>query len=257
MADVRTFSDRVTLRLDKGVADVRLARPEQLNALDGAMFDALAEAIAAIPASGAHAVVLSGEGRGFCSGLDKAMFAQMQAGERPAGIPADLAERTHGDANLPQHVATGWRSLDVPVIAAVHGVAFGGGLQIALGADIRIVAPDARLGLFEMRWGLVPDMGAMALLPALMRDDDLRDILYTGREFDGQEAREMGIATRLSPDPLAAALDMAGAIARSSPAAMRAAKRLANLGSGSIAAILKAESEEQQKLIGGRISAMR
>jgi len=172
---------RVSIAIEDHVADVRLTRPEKLNALDPAMFAALTDAIAQLEAtSGLRAAVLSGEGRGFCAGLDMASMAS-------GGSGMDLATRTHGLANDFQQVAWGWRTLPVPVIAAVHGVAFGGGLQIASGADIRIVAPDARLSAMEMKWGIVPDMAGYALWRGNVRDDVLRELIYTAREF-GAEA---------------------------------------------------------------------
>jgi enoyl-CoA hydratase/carnithine racemase len=252
MSSVRLIRDRVSVEFNAGIAEVRLARPDRMNAIDGAMFDALADAIALLGSSNARAVVLSGEGAAFCAGLDKAMFAQMMAGEDAAGIPSDLVARTHGPANLPQHVVVGWRNLAMPVIAAVHGVAFGGGLQIALGADLRFMAPTTRCSLMEIRWGLVPDMGGIALLPGLVRNDVLRDLMFTGRELSGVEALALGIATRIDDDPRAAALAEAARMATLSPSAIRAAKRLANCAASAAPEdILLAESKEQQSLIGG------
>jgi enoyl-CoA hydratase/carnithine racemase len=227
------------------VADVRLARAEKRNALDDAMFDGLIAAAAQVAADPAvRAVVLSGEGKAFCAGLDVAVFGQMAAGAGP-----DLRARYEGDANRPQHAALVWRDLAVPVIAAVHGIAFGGGLQIALGADLRFVAPDAKLSLMEIKWGLVPDMGAMLLLPRLLRDDVMRDLVYTGRIFSGEEALNLGVATRVCADPLAEALAYAREIAGKNPDAIQAAKRLMTV-QGDRAAILQAESDEQMGLIG-------
>ena len=135
------MEERVTVHISEGVADVRLARPDKLNALDPAMFAGIIAAIARLETeAGLRAVVLSGEGRGFCAGLDMASMAS-------AGSGTDLMARTQGLANDFQAVAWGWRTLPVPVIAAVHGVAFGGGLQIASGADIRIAAPGTRLSV--------------------------------------------------------------------------------------------------------------
>jgi len=234
---------RVGMEVDQGVADVRLARPDKLNALDPAMFAAVLDAIdrlAALP--GLRAVVLSGEGRAFCAGLD---MASMAAG----GSGVDLAARTRGIANDFQQVAWGWRALPVPVIAAVHGVAFGGGLQIAAGADVRIAAPGTRLSVMEMKWGIVPDMAGFALWRGTVRDDVLRELVYTARELDAAEAQALGLVTRLAEDPHAEALTLARAIAGRNPHAIRAAKRLAGL-EGDAAAILAAESSEQAALLG-------
>lgn len=233
---------RVTIAYEEHVADVRLARPDKLNALDPAMFAGLIDAIAQLATlPGLRAVVLSGEGRGFCAGLDMASMAS-------GGSGMDLAARTHGLANDFQQVAWGWRSLPVPVIAAVHGVAFGGGLQIASGADVRIAAPDARLSAMEMKWGIVPDMAGFALWRGVVRDDALRELVYTAREFGAEEAQTLGFVTRIAADPHAEAMALALAIAGRNPDAIRAAKRLANL-EGGAAEILVGESVAQAGLL--------
>lgn len=236
------MSDRVSLTVDDGVAELRLVRADKMNALDGAMFEAIAGALAQLEKqAGLRAVVLSGEGRAFCAGLDMAsMAADASAGR-------DLLTRTHGDANLFQHVAWGFRTLPVPVIAAVHGVAFGGGFQIMSGADIRIAHPETRMAILELKWGLVPDMAGIALWRTLVRDDLLRELTYTHREFTGAQAHEMGFVTRLADDPRAAGLALAREIASKSPHAVRASKRLYNAAAdGDARSILLAESAEQK-----------
>ncbi|WP_333573700.1 crotonase/enoyl-CoA hydratase family protein [Sphingomonas sp.] len=236
------MSERVTWTMEDGVADVRLARPDKMNALDPAMFDAILGTIDTLcETPGLRAVVLSGEGRAFCAGLDMASMAS-------AGTGTDLVARTHGLANSFQQVAWGWRTLPVPVIAAVHGVAFGGGLQIASGADIRIAAPDTRLSVMELKWGIVPDMAGFVLWRGTVRDDVLRELTYTAREFDAAEAQALGFVTRLAGDPHAEALTLARSIAGRNPDAIRAAKRLANH-DGDAAAVLLAESAEQAGLL--------
>ncbi len=236
--------ERVTIRIEGGIADVRLVRADKMNALDPAMFDAIIAAIARLGAEpGVRAVVLSGEGRAFCAGLDMASMAA-------SGSGLDLHARTHGLANRFQQVAWGWRALPVPVIAAIHGVAFGGGLQIASGADVRIAAPGTRMAVMEMKWGIVPDMAGYALWRGLVRDDHLRELAYTAREFAAEEAVALGFVTRIAEDPLAEATALAEAIAGRNPHAIRAAKRLANLAAEADgAAILDAESAEQARLI--------
>jgi enoyl-CoA hydratase/carnithine racemase len=217
-------STRVSVEVAGHVAEVVLRRPEKHNALDREMFDALSDAIdevAATPA--ARVVVLRGEGPSFCSGLDFPSF--VAAGSSPDEL---FVRRSGEAANLAQRVTHGWRALAVPVIAAVHGACFGGGLQIALGADVRIGAPDARLSAMEIDYGLVPDMGMSQTLPRLVRDDLARELLYTGRIVDAREAAELGLLTRLEADSLAVARALAAAIAARSPDAVRAAKRLAN-----------------------------
>lgn len=246
------MNDRVTISVADGVADARLARPEKMNALDPAMFHALSAAGERLKTeTGARAVVLSGEGRAFCAGLDMASVAAMDAND--VSPMRDLKARTHGLTNLFQHVAWVWREVPVPVIAAVHGVAFGGGFQIMLGADIRYVAPDTQLSIMEIKWGLVPDMAGTQLMRSLARDDIVRELTYTGRIFSGAEALQYGFATRLCEDPRAVAFETAREIAAKSPDAIRAAKRLLNDATfGDAANRLLAESVEQQALIGSR-----
>ncbi|WP_242007930.1 crotonase/enoyl-CoA hydratase family protein [Sphingomonas ginsenosidivorax] len=236
--------DRVTIRCEDGIADVRLNRADKMNAIDPAMFTGIAAAIDRLAAmDDVRVVVLSGEGRAFCAGLDMASMAD-------GGSGLDLDARTHGLANGPQQVAWGWRTLPMPVIAAVHGVAFGGGFQIMSGADIRIARADARFAIRETHWGLVPDMAGVALWRTLVRDDLLRELTYTAREFDGTEALEMGFVTRLAEDPLASAMAMAREIAGKNPGAIRGSKRLYNLAADAdAAAVLIAESEEQARVI--------
>ncbi|WP_394729726.1 crotonase/enoyl-CoA hydratase family protein [Altererythrobacter sp. GH1-8] len=242
-----SHSDRVTIELgNDGVAQVRLVRADKMNALDPAMFDAIIEAGDQLATmSGLRAVVLAGEGRAFCAGLDVSGFSQ------PTGSGAKtLSERTHGNANLPQQAAMTWRNCPVPVLAAVHGVCFGGGLQIASGADIRVVAPDTRMSIMEMMWGLVPDMGGYALWRGLVRSDVLRELIYTNREFTGEEALRLGLATFVDADPVTRATAIAREIASRNPEAIRAAKRLMDvMDDASTDEILLAESEEQDKII--------
>ncbi len=236
---------RVTIAVTDGVADVRLARGEKLNAIDRAMFDALAEAIDALSSrSDLRAVVLSGEGEGFCSGLD---MAAMAAGDL-AGL--DLAARSHGPANPVQQVAWGWRTLPVPVIAAVHGVVFGGATQIMGGADIRLAHPATRFAIRELHWGIVPDMGGFALWGGV-RQDVLREWVYTAREFDAVEAQAAGFVTRLSDDPRGEALALAQTIAGRSPDAVRSAKRLFGAMGCAPEEMLAMESAEQVALMQG------
>jgi enoyl-CoA hydratase/carnithine racemase len=253
------MTDRIEwTRHADGVVELQLARADKMNALDPAMFDALIEAGEALRDDKAvRAVVISGRGKAFCAGLDMASFERMQQqgagsgvlGEGAAG--ADLLVRTHGISNAAQQVAMVWREVPVPVIAAVHGVAFGGGLQVALGADIRIVAPDTKLSVMEIKWGLVPDMAGMVLMRELARSDVVRELTFTGRIFSGEEALRIGFATRVAADPLAEVLQMAHEIAGKSPDAIRAGKRLLNTSaSHSAAEMLLAESVEQKALIG-------
>lgn len=203
--------------------------------------------------------MLAGAGKGFCAGLDKASFAAMASGDVGREF-ADIIGRTHGIANAWQQVTYVWRTLPVPVIAAIHGAALGGGFQIALGADIRYVALDARLAIMEIKWGILPDMGGIALMRELARSDVIRELAMTGRIFSGAEALTYGFATSLHADPVAAARSTAKEIAARNPEAVRAIKRLLNTAEDADAAtILLAESKEQAALIGSpnQIEAVR
>jgi enoyl-CoA hydratase/carnithine racemase len=245
------MDDRIRVSLNQGVADVRLVRGDKMNALDDAMFEALrqtGERLKTMP--GVRAVVLSGEGRAFCAGLDTANFGKMASGQR-GGERLLQGERTPGGSNPSQHAVMAWRELPVPLIAAVHGVAYGGGFQLMLAADIRFIAADTKLSIMEINWGLVPDMGGMVLLRGLVRDDVARELTYTGRVFSGSDAQQLGLATRICADPYAEALALAQQIAERPPKAMRAAKRLLDLALHADAReILLAESREQAALIG-------
>jgi enoyl-CoA hydratase/carnithine racemase len=242
------MNDRVTVSMLDGVADIRLVRADKMNALDAAMFEALVDTADRLKSEkGLRAVVLSGEGRAFCAGLDMGRFAAMGEGKSDL---RDLSQRTHGIVNHSQQAVWGWRQLPVPVIAAVHGVAFGGGFQLALGADMRFLAPDARMSILEVKWGLVPDMAGTPILSRLVRDDILRDLAFTGRIFSAQEAMSYGLATRICDDPHAVALEAAREIAGKSPDAIRAIKRLLNNLLPDPGPALLAESVEQMKQIG-------
>ena len=244
------MSDRVTGQIVDGVADVRLNRPDKLNALDGDMFVGLVDAAARLAKdTSVRAVVLSGEGRAFSAGLDFSGFMAMAGGRGtvdsggPAQAPADDAGSGSDDAraegamggigrtdgritHLAQQAAHGWSEVPVPVIAAVWGHCLGGGLQIALGADIRIVHPEAKLSVLEIRWGLSPDMTGTATLPRLVGPDVAKELTWTGRTVTGDEATRLGLATRTSGSPLDDALALAREIAGKSPHAIRGIKRL-------------------------------
>ena len=242
------MKDRISITmLEDGIADVRLIRADKMNALDAAMFAGINEAIAELgQTKGLRVVVLSGEGKAFCAGLD---LTAMKGGGGGSGN--DLSARTHGLANASQGVAWGWRTLPVPVIAAAHGVAFGGGFQIFSGADIRIIHPGTRCAIMEMKWGLVPDMAGFALWRTLVRDDVLRELTYTNREFSGNEAERLGFASHVSDVPYEHAMELARVIANKNPHAIRASKRLANLAAhADDATILMAESDEQLTIMG-------
>ena len=247
------MSDRVAVNVSAHIAHVTLTRADKMNALDPAMFEAICSAIDELNTlDDLRAVVVSGEGRGFCAGLDLSNFSSDSE-------PMDLMPRTHGAANMPQQIAWGWRTLPVPVIAAAHGVAIGGGLNIMSGADIRIIHPDTRCAVMEMRWGLVPDMAGYPLWRGNVRDDVLRKLVYTHAEFSGADACAMGFATEVAEEPLSRAMALADEIAGKNPHAIRAAKRLSNaLATSTDEELLLAESEEQTHIIGkpNQIEAM-
>ena len=247
------MSDRVTLTITDGIADVRMNRPEKRNALDGAMFKALAEVGERLKTEpGVRVVVLSGDGSSFCAGLDFSSFQTMAGGDRP--LPDDDtspgAMKEGRTTHLGQQVCWVWQEIPVPVIAALHGHALGGGIQIALGADIRIVHPDTQMSVREVHWGLVPDMTGTLMLSSLVRSDVAKELVFTARVFDGREAFALGLATRLSDTPLDAAMAMAREIAGRSPDAIRGAKALLN---GRFNENAAHQFAEERRVIGGLI----
>jgi enoyl-CoA hydratase/carnithine racemase len=196
-------------------------------------------------------VVLSGAGRGFCAGLDLDSFQQM-ASPAPERSVGDIGRRDEGRiTNIGQQAAYVWTEMPAPVIAALHGAAVGAGIQIALACDIRIVAPDAKLSVLEIRWGLVPDMTGTQMLPRLVGLDVAKELAFTGRMVSGTEARELGIATRVADDPHAAALELAREIASKNPYAIKGVKELLNMaGKVPLADAFKAEERTMASLIG-------
>lgn len=249
------MSDRVTVTIDGGVADVRLNRPDKRNALDPAMFAAIVEAGESLKTErSVRAVVLSGEGASFCAGLDFGSFQAMAGGgARPAdqGDQASIGHIPEGRiTHTGQQACWVWQELPVPVIAAVHGHALGGGLQVALGADIRIVHPTTKLSVLEVKWGLTPDMTATWLLPRLVGLDVAKELTFTGRMVSGTEAVALGLCTRLSDTPYEDARALAEEIASKSPDATRGAKRLLN---ASLTADPATQFAEERRVIGSLI----
>ena len=238
--------ERVRVDVRNHVATVTLARPEKHNALDPAMFAAIVEAAEEVAATpGTRAVVLHGEGPSFCSGIDVTSAFSADS------VNGGLAESLTAVPNRFQRTAYDWVTLPVPVIAAIHGNCLGGGFQIALGADIRIAAPDARLSVMEVKWGLIPDMSITRTLPRLVGIDVAKELTFTGRVFSGEEALALGVVTRLADDPLTSAQELAAEIAARSPDAVRGAKRLFNESWDRPAEeTLALEAEIQLKLIG-------
>jgi enoyl-CoA hydratase/carnithine racemase len=243
------MSERLLVTVDDHVAHVRLNRPDKRNGLDLEMFRALVaagERLGADPK--VRAIVLSGEGKAFCSGLDWGAFMAMGIDGAAALLARDPAV---SPANLAQRAAYVWREVPVPVIAALHGAVYGGGLQLALAADLRFCTADAQLSVMEVRYGIIPDMSLTRTLPGLVRPDIARELVFTGRIVFGEEAARLGLVTRLCEDPLADALASAREIASRSPHAVRAAKRLLDEAAGlDLAAGLARETELQIPLLG-------
>ena len=209
----------VTITIDKHVADVRLNRPEKMNALSWDMFDAISAAgESLVENKDVRAVVLSGEGRSFCAGMDLENFSG-------GGMSNPFGDGRGGSwPNYYQHPAYVWKSIPAPVICALHGAAYGGGFQIAMGADIRIAHPEARLSLMEIKWGLIPDMSASQTLRDLVPLDVAKELAFTGRVVGGEEAKSLGLVTSVNEAPLEAALEMAGVIASNNPDAVARGK---------------------------------
>ena len=218
-------NDLVTIDVVDGVADVRLNRPDKYNALSPDMFKAIVAAGEQLSeAKDVRAVVLSGNGRGFCAGLDMQSMAGLADGASGGG--STLLDRDERPENFAQRPAMVWKRMPVPVIAALHGVAYGGGAQIALGADMRIASPDTKMSIMEIKWGLIPDMSISQTLRDIVPLDVAKELTLTGRVLNGEEAQKIGLVTKVVEDPLAHALDIANEIASKSPDAIRAGKQL-------------------------------
>ena len=240
---------RVTVTETDQIAFVALSRPEKRNALDLQMLEEISDTGASLAnRNDIRAVILYGEGNAFSAGLDLNEMPKLAQYVTQNG---GIMKRSHGDANLFQHVTTVWRSLPQPVICALHGYAFGGAFQIMLGADIRIASPDCQFSIMEGRWGLIPDMGGVALMRRLAREDVVRHLTYTADKFTARDALNWGFITELAGDALARATEIAHDILAKSPDAVRAAKELFNRTElTSEAATLLIESELQGRLIG-------
>jgi enoyl-CoA hydratase/carnithine racemase len=247
------MSDRVTINISDGIADVRFNRADKRNALDGEQFAAIVDTGESLKTNKKiRVVVLSGEGASFCAGLDLASMGAMAGGgndsgeKQPAASDMENGRITH----LAQQSAWVWQEVPVPVIAAVHGHALGGGCQIAMGADIRFAHPDTKFSVRETYWGLVPDMAGTVLMHGLVRPDILKDIVMSARIFDGREAAEIGIVTRLSETPREDAFTYAAEICKRSPDAVRGAKELLNRMTVEFAA---AQFAAERRIIGSLI----
>lgn len=241
------MNDRVKLVIEDAIAKVTLNRPEKYNALDVKMFQALVDAAKKIrKEKSVRAVIISGEGAGFSGGLDISGIKR-----NPLTVPQLLIKPGRRYTNLVQEAAFCWRELPVPVIAVVHGKCLGGGLQIALGADFRIVKPDAEFAILEIKWGLIPDMSGSVTLRELISIDLAKELTMTGRIFNGLEAKEMGLVSKVSDNPMEDAIVLANEIATRSPDAVTAAKHLFNATwVASEKDALHLETKLQKKLLG-------
>lgn len=238
---------RVSVEREGAVAHVRMTRGDKRNGLDLDMFEALAEAGRTLcNDTTLRAVTLSGEGPAFCAGLDwKSFMSTSGASKRLLDRPADRP------GNLAQEIAWVWQEVPVPVIAALHGPCYGGGLQLAMGADIRLAGRDTKLSIMEIEYGLIPDMGITRTLFPVLRLDVLKELMFTGRVLEVEEARALGLVTRVVDDPLAEAKALAATIAQKSPHAIRLGKRLVNeLELTAVREAFELETELQMKLLG-------
>lgn len=234
-AETKNYNDRVKVSIEGGIADVRLDRADKRNALDPAMFDAIARAGKDLVSNKEiRAVVLSGSGASFCAGLDFASFQSMANGGSSNSDTKSNSSENAGAmqpgaiTHLAQQICWVWQEVPVPVIAAIQGHALGGGMQLALGADIRIAHPDTQFAMREVHWGLIPDMTGTLMLSRLVRDDVAKDLVFSARVISGTEAHQLGVVTRLTDSPLEVAMQIASEIAERSPDAVRGAKALIN-----------------------------
>ena len=249
------MSDALQIEIENHIAHVQLNRPDSHNAIDGPIMNGLLDFARQMMQPGeVRVIVLSGNGKSFCAGLDMSSFAEMSSGDLSgdsANVTQALQDISPGGANRAQQVGWLWQEVPVPVIAAVQGAALGGGLNLALGADIRIVHPAAKLGFVEISWGLLPDMSASQSLRRLVGLDRMKELILTGRRFNGEQAQQYGLATELSETPVEEAMLMAATIAARNPDAVRAAKRILNNSAlVDVAAGLAEEAAATRQLLG-------
>jgi len=286
-----TTNSTVVYAITDGVAHVEIDRADKLNSLTREVFEDLVEAGLALKGSSeVKAVVLSGRGRAFSAGLDFTEMARIaeagaatrssaeEAAEQAAGAgeseaadsvatAVDIGERLGSARALAQKAVHVWSLVEVPVIAAVRGPALGGGLQIALGADMRVAGPDAKLSLMELNWGIIPDMCGTQLLPRLVGPAQAKKLIVTADTIGAEEALRIGLVEEVVEDPLARALELAGQIAGQSRSALVWAKRLVDLSYDSdFSTGLDAEQEalaallgtdEQKQIVATRLAAMK
>ena len=241
----------VTLTIEDRLAHVQLNRPEKLNSLTRDVFDDLVELGQRLNADPDVAcVVITGAGRAFCAGLDLSAFDEMKSGERNPAVA--LGERLGAARALGQKAVHVWSLLEVPVIAGVEGVAFGGGLQLALGADVRVMAPDTKISMMEINWGLAPDMGGTQLLPQLVGPSQAKYLTFTGEVISGTRCGEIGMADEVTENAVDRALELGREIADKSRSALVWAKKLIDMAeTASLDDGLDAEQDAIAELMGG------
>jgi enoyl-CoA hydratase/carnithine racemase len=242
------MSEPVTIAKDGHVATVTLNRPEKHNAIDLRMFAALADAGTELANdSSVRVVILEGAGPSFCAGIDLSVFQQNDA----SILISKMAPEQDSLANFFQRAAFVWREIPQPVICALHGSVFGGGLQIALGADLRYASAECQLSVMEIKWGIIPDMAISKTLLRLLPADKAKELAWSGRVFAADEAYEMGVITAIYDNPSQMARETAAAIALKSPNAVRAIKRLFDESAEmSTAQALQLEAQLQMSLLG-------
>ena len=248
------INHRIEFSVENHIAHVKLSRADKMNALDSKMLDAIPMVGERIRQdSSIRVVVISGDGGNFCAGLDKSNFSSIldKKGISVSDDDTVLADRTHGIANAVQYVAWMWRELPMPVIAAVEGFCLGGGLQIALGADFRYAKANSKFSILEMRWGIVPDMSSTQIMRHMIRDDVIRELTYTAKIFNAEQAKEWGFITEIVDEPLAHAMTVANQIVNKNPDAIRASKKIIDASYYQTAEQgLLMESVEQDKIMG-------
>ncbi len=243
------MSDRVRIEIVGGTATVTLTRGDKHNGMDMAMLEAVRAAARKLKREkNIRAVILRGDGPSFCAGLDfKSVFGSAKA------AATGFAALWSPVRNRFQDWSMDWRDVPAPVIACIHGNCFGAGIQLALGADIRIATPDSKISVMESKWGLIPDMGGAALMRELVPVDVAKELAMTGRVFSGADAYALGLVTHLAADPLEHAQRLAAELATRSPDAVAAAKFLMQDTYGSAeSSALAAERRWQRKLLGSR-----
>jgi enoyl-CoA hydratase/carnithine racemase len=247
MPEAHIILDRISIEIEDQIAFVTLSRKEKLNALDMPMFEAIIKAAKKLKKDKhIRAIILSGDGTAFCSGLDvKSMF------KNPISAVKLLVKPGTKISNVAQDVSYLWRDVPVPVIAVTHGKCWGGGFQIALGADFRYTTPDCEFSIMESKWGLIPDMGGTITLRELANIDIIKELTMTARIFKGKEAKSLGLVTHVYDDPMAEAIKFAEEIKSRSPDAIASTKLLFNkTWLTTIKQALNWETKLQKRLIG-------